>query len=81
MGRNTGRAKRREVYRPVDPRRIAGVLRQKREAAGLTQAQLAEMLLVHQTLISRWENGDRIPGGPELVDLMALLEFTRQDLV
>ena len=33
----------------------------KREAAGVTQKELAEYLDVYQKDISRWENGEQIP--------------------
>lgn len=32
-----------------------------REAAGLTQKELAKILGVYQKDISRWENGERVP--------------------
>lgn len=38
-------------------------LRARREALGLTQGSLAELLLVQQASVSRWEGGDRaVPG-------------------
>jgi len=37
-------------------------LRAGREALGLTQAELAAALGVHQTMISQYERGDRTPG-------------------
>lgn len=81
MGKNAGRAKRAEAHRPVNPQRICEVIRRQRQAAGLTQQQLADLLHVSQSLVARWEHGQRVPGGPELVDLMALLEFTRDQIV
>lgn len=81
MGRTGGRAKRREVYRPVNPDRIPAAIRDRRVALGWSQQDLADRLMVTQSTVARWESGTRIPGGPELVDLMALLEFTRHDLV
>lgn len=80
MGKNAGRAKRQEIYRPVNPQRIGEVIRRRREQAGLSQHQLAALLLVNQSLVSRWERGTRIPGGPELLDLMVLLEISRDDI-
>lgn len=32
-----------------------------REARGLTQAQLAELIGVHRVTLARWETGTRIP--------------------
>lgn len=74
------RQKRREAYRPVNPDRIGQVIRQRREAAGMSQTELADLVHVSQTTVARWELGQRIPGGPELVDLMVLLEFAREDI-
>jgi ribosome-binding protein aMBF1 (putative translation factor) len=44
-------------------------LRPAREAAGLSQQQLAEMMLVTHASISRWESGERHPN-----------HWTRQEL-
>ena len=42
-------------------RQWAGNLREAREAAGLTQAQLAKRIGASQPSVARWESGD---GGP-----------------
>lgn len=34
----------------------------RREEAGLTQRELADLLLVHPSLVAHWESGRRIPG-------------------
>lgn len=80
MVRSANRQHRRDVYRPVNPDRIPSVIREKRKAAALTQRELARRLMVSQSLVAKWETGVRTPGGPELVDLMALLEFTRDEI-
>lgn len=36
-------------------------IRQIRESAGITQAELARRLGVHQPLVARWESGRRMP--------------------
>ena len=36
-------------------------IKSAREAAGLTQKELAKILGVYQKDISRWENGERVP--------------------
>ena len=41
---------------------FGGRLRQLREAAGLTQQELADRIGVRWGAISRWERGDREPG-------------------
>jgi DNA-binding transcriptional regulator YiaG len=38
--------------------------RQIREAAGVSQARLAEELGVHELTVHRWEAGTRTPHGP-----------------
>lgn len=81
MVKSTGRQKRRQAFRPVNPQRIGPAIRQYRIAADMTQAELAERAFVAQITISRWESGTRIPGGPELLDLMELLGIRRDELV
>ncbi|MES1158832.1 MAG: helix-turn-helix transcriptional regulator [Terricaulis silvestris] len=49
---------------------IATLLQRSREAAGLTQKQLAERLGVHQSSVSRLEQGD---GGTDQVDIARYL--------
>ena len=38
-----------------------------RVRAGLTQAELAELLNIDRSTVARWESGDRTPQGP-LID-------------
>lgn len=45
------------------------ILRELRKKAGMTQAELASKLSVHQTLISQIERGAVVPSGATLVDL------------
>ena len=40
-----------------------GAARTIREAAGLSQAEIAAALKVTQTAVSRWERGERVPRG------------------
>lgn len=45
-----------------------------REAAGLSQFEMAAALNVTQTAVSRWERGDRVPRGKPAQDYARLLE-------
>lgn len=52
-----------------------------REAAGLTQHQLAEKLQVHQTNIAFWEHGDKPPRGEVLPSLAKALRVNVDELL
>jgi UDP-N-acetylglucosamine 1-carboxyvinyltransferase len=49
-------------------------IRQRREAQGLTQTQLADRLGTHQTLVSAWERGRLTPDANKLARVAELLE-------
>lgn len=51
-----------------------GAVRAIREAAGLSQVELAAALKVTQTAVSRWERGDRVPRGQAAQDYARLLD-------
>lgn len=55
------------------------MLKEAREAAGLTQAQAAEALGVHELTVSRWERGDREPGGKNFDEALRLYRQTALD--
>lgn len=48
---------------------LVTLLRERREAASLTQAQMAKKLGVSQSFVSKWERGDR------RVDLVQLRQW------
>ncbi|MDR2752852.1 MAG: helix-turn-helix domain-containing protein [Oscillospiraceae bacterium] len=50
---------------------MAKILRHLRQAQGLTQAQLANALHVHQTAVSQWECGRTFPDRETIVKLAA----------
>jgi transcriptional regulator with XRE-family HTH domain len=54
-----------------DYRAVCRLLREKREAAGLTQVEMAERLDETQSYVSKCERGDR------RVDLVQLRQFCR----
>ena len=43
----------------ADQRRLCSRLRELREAAGLSQVELAELLNVSQSFVTKYETGDR----------------------
>lgn len=53
--------------------KLAGRLRALREAAGLSQKELAGLLDVDQSTISKWELGQREPGFEDLTKLWAII--------
>ena len=56
-------------------------LKAAREAAGLTQVELAEKVGCKQKDISRWENGNREPVASTLKKLAQALGCSMDDLV
>ena len=53
----------------------------RRQALGLTQAQLAEQIGVIQQTVDKWEHGVRNPGIPSLKKLAAALGCSIEDLI
>ncbi len=56
-------------------------IRDRREAVGLTQAQLAAGLHVSQSLVSLWEQGKAVPAGEKLRPLAEVLKVDLVELV
>ena len=56
----------------MDMRKIGGFLKMLRKEKGLTQEQLAEVLLVSGRTVSRWETGTNLP---DLSILIQMAEF------
>jgi len=50
---------------------MANILKQLRKQHGLTQAQLARELYLHQTAISQWECGRTCPDRETIIKLAA----------
>lgn len=44
-----------------------GIIEHKRREKNLTQAQLAELLAIDQTAVSKWETGDTMPRADKLI--------------
>jgi transcriptional regulator with XRE-family HTH domain len=51
---------------------------QLRELAGLTQAEVAELVGVTPAAISRWEAGSRVPSGPSAITYAKTLRRIEQ---
>ena len=51
-------------------------LRELRARQGLTQEQVAQALQVHESAVSRWENGSRFPTGEDLLGLSQLFRVS-----
>lgn len=60
---------------------FADRLRELREARGLTQARLAELLDTSPRVYNRWETGAALPRLDTLVQLADLLEVSLDELV
>lgn len=56
-------------------------LEQMRKDAGLTQAQLAELVDVTQECVSRWETGERSPMIATAFKIATVLNCTIDDLI
>lgn len=55
---------------------LAARLRELRARHGLTQDRVAKELQVHESAVSRWENGTRFPTGEDLVALSDLFRVS-----
>ncbi|MGE3480453.1 MAG: helix-turn-helix domain-containing protein [Gammaproteobacteria bacterium] len=63
--------------KPLDDKsRIAERLKQTRESLSLTQQQLAKKVGISRSAIVHYEQGNVIPGGPELIGLAKALRIT-----
>ena len=51
-------------------------IKELREAAGLSQAELVQLTGADQTTVSRWENGQRLPRTAKLPELADILGCT-----
>lgn len=65
----------------VVARRLGKAIASAREAAGITQAQLAAELGVHQASVSGWERGKYRPGDDAVLAIEATLDLPRGRLL
>ena len=60
---------------------MASILKQLRKKQGITQAQLANALHVHQTAVSQWECGRTFPDRETIIKLAAFYSVTSDYLL
>lgn len=60
---------------------LIALLVEKREAAGLTQAELAEKLGEYQSFVAQLESGQRRVDVVEFLELAAILGFDAKDAI
>ncbi|NLO36880.1 MAG: helix-turn-helix transcriptional regulator [Clostridiaceae bacterium] len=65
----------------MDAKQTGVLIRERRQAIGWTQKQLADALFVTDKAISKWENGDGLPDISLLVQLAAALQITTDELL
>lgn len=61
--------------------KLVGILIDKREAASVTQAELASRLGEYQSFVARLESGQRRVDVVELIELARALNFDAADVV
>ena len=65
----------------MDQIKIGRFIAEKRRERGLTQAQLAEKLMITDRAVSKWENGKAMPDSSLMLDLCRHLKITVNDLL
>jgi len=60
---------------------MSAILKQLRKQKGLTQAQLADELHVHQTAVSQWECGRTYPDRETIIKLAAFYRVSADILL
>jgi transcriptional regulator with XRE-family HTH domain len=63
------------------PLQTGELIRQRRKELGLSQGQLAQLLNIQNTTISRWETGEGYPDISILIELTKVLKVTITDLL
>lgn len=65
----------------MDQIKIGRFISERRKAAKLTQAQLAEKLGITDRAVSKWENGKSMPDSSIMLDLCEALDISVNDLL
>lgn len=68
-------------FKVVPSPTLSELLRQRREAAGLSQVELAHRLGIKQQQVSKWESGTATPGTRRLPDLARALDIDKGELL
>lgn len=67
--------------RKQDAARIGGNIKSARDAAGVTQAQMARLIGVDRSAVAQWEGGYNFPLVPHLLDISEVLQASLADLL
>ena len=70
-----------EGGRLMDQVKIGKFIAERRKAAGLTQMQLAERLLITDRAVSKWENGRSLPDSSIMLELCNILGISANELL
>ena len=65
----------------MDQVKIGKFIAERRKAAGLTQMQLAERLLITDRAVSKWENGRSLPDSSIMLELCNILGISVNELL
>jgi len=65
----------------MDQVKIGKFIAERRKAAGLTQMQLAERLLITDRAVSKWENGRSLPDSSIMLELCSILGISVNELL
>ena len=57
---------------------LSSLIKQGREKAGLTRAELANLLGVSPASVSYWESGQKIPSGDLTIEMIRLLNLVQE---
>ena len=60
------------------PETIGKRIQKARMAAVMTQRELAEAIYVHESLISQWENGRKVPSADQIKEIAAACDVNPQ---
>ena len=60
---------------------IGKALKERREAAGLSQSELAKGVGMHQQTISRWESNENVPNVLDCIRLAQFYGITLEELL
>ena len=65
----------------IDQEKVGRFIAEQRKKKGLTQKQLAELLIVSDKAVSKWETGKAFPDRNSMTDLCKALDITVNELL